>query len=73
MLILTMFLTTSHVLRPVTSMSLLVVEESSDAELFSRCSIPAGPVSGAGGLVTKYSVQPVAVLCALGWIWRRNN
>jgi len=63
-----MLLATSNILRPVTGMGLLIVEQTSDAELFRGGSIPAGPVSGARGLMTKYSIQPVAMLGALGWI-----
>ena len=60
-----MFLAAGNVLRPVTGVSLLVVEQSTDTELLSGGPIPAGPVAGAGGLVAEYSVQPVAVLRAL--------
>ena len=63
-----MFLAASNVLRPVTGVGFLVVEQSSDTELFSGCPVPAGPVASAGGLVPEYSVQPVAVLRALGGI-----
>jgi hypothetical protein len=51
----------SH-LRPVTAVSLFVVQESADAELLSRGSVPASPVACAGCLVAEDSVQPVAVL-----------
>jgi len=47
---------------------LLVVEKSSYAELFGGRAVPAGPVPSAGCLVAKDTVQPVAVLRALGWI-----
>jgi len=63
-----MFLTAGNILRPVAGVSLLVVEKSTNTELLGGCSIPAGPVAGAGGLVAKYSVQPVTVLRALGGI-----
>jgi len=60
-----MFLAAGNILRPVTGVSLLVVEQSTDTELLSGGPVPAGPVAGAGGLVAEYSVQPVAVLRAL--------
>jgi len=63
-----MFLTASHVLRPVAGVGLLVVEQSSDTELLGGGPVPAGPVASAGGLVTEDPVEPVAVLRALGGI-----
>jgi len=63
-----MFLAAGNILRPVAGMSLLVVEQSTNAELLCGGSVPAGPVAGAGGLVPEYSVQPVTVLRALGGI-----
>jgi len=60
-----MFLAAGNVLRPVTGVSLLVVEQTTDTELLGGGPVPAGPVAGAGGLVAEYSVQPVAVLRAL--------
>lgn len=63
-----MFLAAGNILRPVTGVSLLVVEQSTNAELLRGGSVPAGPVAGAGGLVPEYSVQPVTVLRALGGI-----
>ena len=64
-----MFLTSRHVLGPVAGVSLLVVEQSPDAELLGGGAVPASPVAGAGRLVTEDTVQPVAVLRALGRIW----
>ena len=66
--VITMFLTASHVLRPVAGVGLLVVEQSSDTELLGGRPVPAGPVASAGGLVTEDPVEPVAVLRALGGI-----
>lgn len=43
-------------------MCVLIVQQSSYAELLGGGAIPAGPVAGAGGLVTKDAVQPVAVV-----------
>ena len=63
-----MFLASGDVLWPVAGVCLLVVEEAADAELLGGGPVPAGPVAGAGGLVTEYSVQPVTVLRALGGI-----
>lgn len=63
-----MLLTPGHVLRPVTGVCLLVVEQAPDTELLGGCPVPAGPVARAGGLVPEYPVQPVTVLRALGWV-----
>jgi len=63
-----MFLAAGNILRPVTGVSLLVVEQSTNAELLRGGSVPAGPVAGTGGLVSEYPVQPVTVLRALGGI-----
>jgi len=62
------FLAAGNILRPVAGVSLLVVEQSTNAELLRGGSVPAGPVASAGGLVPEYSVQPVTVLRALGGI-----
>ena len=67
-LFLTMFLTSGYVLRPVAGVGFLVVEKSSDTELFRGGAVPAGPVPGARGLVPKDTVQPVAVFSTLGRI-----
>lgn len=53
-------------------MSLLIVQKSSYTELFSSCTIPAGPVSGTAGLMTKYAVQPIAMLRTLRRISLRS-
>ncbi len=66
--ILTMLLATSNILWPVTGVGLLVVQQATNTELFSGCSVPARPVPGAAGLVAENSVQPVTVLGALGRI-----
>jgi len=63
-----MFLAAGNVLRPVTGVSLLVVEQTTDTELLGGGPVPAGPVAGAGGLMAEYSVEPVTVLRALGGI-----
>ena len=68
-----MFLASGHVLWPVAGVCLLVGEEAADAELLSGRPVPAGPVAGARGLVAEDAVQPVAMLCALGWIWRETG
>lgn len=59
-----MLLTTVNVLRPVTRVGVLIVQKPSDAKLLRGGAVPAGPVPGAGGLVAKDTVQPVAVLRA---------
>ena len=66
-----MFLATSYVLGPVASVSLLVVKQSSDAELFRGGSVPAGPVAGARGFVPENPIQPVAMFRANGGIYIR--
>ena len=68
-----MFLAAGNILRPVAGVSLLVVEQSTNTELLGGGPVPAGPVASAGGLVTEYSVQPVAVLRALGRIWTTDG
>ena len=68
-----MFLASGNVLWPVAGVCLLVVEEAADAELLSGRPVPAGPVAGARGLVSKDAVQPVAVLGALRRIWRETG
>lgn len=57
-----MLLASIDVLRPVAGMGPLVVEESTNTQLFGGGSVPAGPVPGAGSLVAENAVQPVAVL-----------
>lgn len=59
-----MLLTSSDILRPIAGMSFLIVQKTSNAELFSGSSIPAGPVSGARRLVAEDAVEPVAVVGA---------
>lgn len=54
--LLTMFLASYNVLRPITSVCLFVVEKSTNAELFGGSAVPAGPVPGAGRLVTEDAV-----------------
>ena len=56
-----MLLTSSDILGPVASVSVLVVEQSSDAKLFGGGSVPARPVASARGFVTEDSVKPVAM------------
>lgn len=63
-----MFLAAINILRPVAGVGVLIVEQTSNAELFRGGSIPAGPVPGAGSLVPEDAVQPVAVLCPDGRI-----
>lgn len=57
-----MLLATLDVLWPVANVSVFVVEESTDAKLLSGSSVPACPIPGAGCLMPKDSVKPVAVL-----------
>lgn len=57
-----MLLATLDVLRPVAAVGVLVVQQPADAQLLGGRSVPARPVPGAGRLVAKDAVQPVAVL-----------
>ena len=57
-----MFLTPIDILGPVTGVGVLIVQQTTDAQLFSGGSIPAGPVPRAGRLVAEDAVQPVTVL-----------
>ena len=65
---LTVLLAAGHVLWPVAGVGLLIVEQAADTKLFRSRPVPAGPVAGAGRLVTEDPVQPVTVLRALGRI-----
>lgn len=68
-----MLLAAFDVLGPVTSMGLLVVQKTSDTELFGGGSVPAGPVASAGGLMAEDSVEPIAVLSGDGRVWKRGG
>lgn len=59
-----MLLTAINILGPVTGVSILVVQQTTDAELFSGSAVPAGPVASAGSFVPEDTVQPVAMLRA---------
>lgn len=63
-----MLLTSFHVLGPITRPCPLVVQKSTDAQLFRGGSVPTGPVPRAGSLVAKYTVEPVAMLGRDRWI-----
>lgn len=51
-----MFLTAVYILGPVARVSVLIVQQTTDAKLFCCSAIPAGPVSGARGLMAEDSV-----------------
>lgn len=68
-----MLLAAAHVLRPVTGVALLVVEQTADTELLGGRAVPAGPVAGAGRFVAVDSVQPVTVLRGDGRVWGRGG
>lgn len=57
-----MLLATVYVLGPIAGMGSFIVEQTTNAQLFSGGSIPAGPVTGAGGFVPEYPVKPVAMI-----------
>lgn len=58
-----MFLAPFDILGPVAAMRILIVQQSTDAQLLCGRSIPARPVPRAARLMPEYSVQPIAVLC----------
>ena len=60
---LTVFLTPFHVVRPVTRMGILVVQQSADTQLLRGRAVPTRPITRARRFVTKDAVQPVAVFC----------
>lgn len=68
-----MLLAAADVLRPVTGVGLLVIEQTADTELLSGRAVPAGPVAGAGRLVAEDAVQPVTVLRGDRRVWGRGN
>lgn len=57
-----MFLAALDVLRPVTAVGILMVQQTPDAELFRSSAVPARPVAGAGRLVPEDAVQGTAVV-----------
>lgn len=63
--ILTMLLAAIYVFRPIAAMSILIVQQTTDAQLFRCSSIPARPIASARGLMTEYSIEPVAVFRSL--------
>lgn len=67
-----MFLAVVDILRPIAGVSLLVVQQTADAKLFNRRTIPTGPEPCARSLVSEDSVQPVAVLCLDGVVWKER-
>lgn len=66
--LLTMLLTSFHVLGPIARPCPLVVQKSTDAQLFRGGSVPTGPVPRAGSLVAEYTIEPVAMLGRDRWI-----
>ena len=56
-----MFLAAIHIVGPVTRVGVLVVQQTSYAELLGGSSVPACPVPGAGGFMSEDSVQPVTM------------
>lgn len=61
-----MFLASLDVLGPIARVGLVMVQQPTDAKLFGRGAVPAGPVPRAAGLVAEYAVEPVAVLGRYG-------
>ena len=65
---LTMFLTSTNILGPITGMSLFVVQETADAKLFSSSTIPTSPITSTRSFVSKYAIKPVTVFGTDGGI-----
>lgn len=63
-----MLLTAFDVFWPVAGSGPLVVQKTTDAQLFRSCAVPAGPVPSAGRLVAENAIKPVAVLSRNRWI-----
>ena len=63
-----MFLTSFDVLRPIAGSGPLVVQKSTDAQLFRGRAIPASPVASARCLVAENTVEPVTVIGRDRWI-----
>lgn len=68
-----MLLASLDVLRPVTRVCVLVVQQSADAQLLGGGAVPARPVSRARRLVAEYSVQPVAMVPGYGSICGKRS
>lgn len=63
-----MFLTSFDVLRPIAGSGPLVVQKSTDAELFRGRAIPASPVTSTRRFVAENTIEPVAVISRDRWI-----
>jgi hypothetical protein len=63
-----MFLATLNVLGPVARMSAFVVQETTDAELFSGGSVPTCPIPGARSFMAEDAIEPVAVFRSNWWV-----
>lgn len=61
-----MLLASLDVLGPVARVSVLVVQQSADAQLLGGCAVPARPVPRARRLVSENAVQPVTVISGYG-------
>lgn len=55
------FLASVYIFRPVARVGVFVVQQTADAELLRRSSVPAGPVACARRLVSEDAVEPAAV------------
>lgn len=60
---LTVFLTSLDVVRPVTRVSILIVQQPADTQLLRGSAVPTRPVARTRRFVTKDAVQPVTVFC----------
>jgi len=67
-----MFLAACNIGWPITSMSFLVVEKSTNTELLSCSSIPASPITSAGSFMAENTVQPITVFSGDGRVSFRS-
>lgn len=64
-----MLLASGNILGPVTGMSFLVVEETTDAKLLSSGSVPASPIASTASLMSEDTIKPIAVLSGDWRVW----
>jgi len=63
-----MFLTSTNILGPITGVSLFIVQETTNAKLFSSSTIPTSPITSTRCFVSKYAIKPVTVFSTNGGI-----
>ena len=62
-----MFLATLNIFWPIARSCSLVVKKTTNAELFSSCSVPTSPVPCAGSFMAKDTIEPITMFCSY---WR---